>query len=110
MCDVGILRPYISDHNAIFCVLSDTTVSNDQHSCIKRNFCRKNISKFRKYLKNESWDNIYYSGTQKAFTEFQGLINLYFDKSFKKHTFTLTYKNLHPWMTNLLRNKIAEKK
>ena len=31
------------------------------------------------------------------------------DKSFKKHTFTLTYKNRHPWMTNLLRNKIAEK-
>ena len=34
---------------------------------------------------------------------------MYFDKSFKKHTFTLTYKNRHPWMTNLLRNKIAEK-
>ena len=29
MSDVGILRPYISDHNAIFCVLHDTTVVND---------------------------------------------------------------------------------
>ena len=96
MCDVGIVRPYISDNNAIFCVVYDTTISNDQHSCIKRNFCRKNISKFRKYLKNESWDNIYYSSTHEAFTEFHGLINLYIDKSFQKHTFTLTYKNRHP--------------
>ena len=84
-------------------------MSNDQNSCIKCNFCRKNITKFCKYIKNESWDNIYYSSTQEAFTEFQGLINSYFEKSFKKHTFTLTYKNRHPWMTNLLRNKIAEK-
>ena len=93
MCDVGLLRPYISDHNAIFCVLYNTTVSNYQNFCIKHNFCRKKGSKFRKYLKDESWDNIYYLSTQEAFTEFQGLINSHFDKSFKKHTFTLTYKN-----------------
>ena len=81
MCQFGILRPYISDHNAICCVFYDTTVSNYQNSCIKRNFCRKNIKKIRKYLKNESWDNIYYSSTQEAFTEFQGLINSYFEKA-----------------------------
>ena len=53
MYDVGILRPYISDHNAIVCVLYDTTVSNDQHSSIKPNFCRKkHISIVCKYLKN----------------------------------------------------------
>ena len=110
MSDVGILRPYISDQNAIFCVLHDTTVVNEQHSCIKRNiFLGENISKFRKYLKNESWHNIYYSGTQKAFTEFQRSINSYFDKSFQKQTFTITYKNRYPWMTNSLRQKIAEK-
>ena len=86
MCDVGILRSYISDHNAILCVLYDTTVSNDQNSCIKRNFCRKkNISKFCKYLKNESWDNIYYSCTQEAFTEFQGLINSYFENCMQQY-------------------------
>ena len=52
---------------------------------------------------------MYYSGTQKAFTEFQGIINSYFDKSFQKQTFTITYKNRYPWMTNSLRQKIAEK-
>ena len=27
MCDVGILRPYISDHNAIFCILNNITLN-----------------------------------------------------------------------------------
>ena len=99
----------VSDHNAIFCVLYDTTVFNDQHSCIKRNFCRKkNISKFLKYLTLEAWANINYSGTQEAFIEFQEIINTYFDKSFKKEVFTLTYTNRYPWMINSLRNKITE--
>ena len=71
MCESGILRPFISDHNAVFCVLNDTTVFNDKHAYIKRNFCKRNISKFCKFLKNELWNNIYYSGTQEAFTEFQ---------------------------------------
>ena len=107
MCEVGIFRPYISDHNAIFCVLYDTTVFNDQHSCIKRNFCSFFFSQnFGKYLTNEAWANIYYSGTQEVFTEFQEIINTYFDKSFNKEVFTLIYKNCYPWMTNSLRNKL----
>ena len=96
MYDSGILRPFISDHNAVFCVLNDTTVCNDKHSYIKRNFCKRDISKFCKFLKNELWNDIYYSGTQEAFTEFQRLINSHFDKSFMKQTFTLTYKNRYP--------------
>ena len=46
MSDIGILRPYKSDHNAILCVLHDTTVINDQHSCIKRNFGGKTLHNF----------------------------------------------------------------
>ena len=115
MRESGILRPFISDHNAVFCVLNDTTVFNDKHAYvfflyIKRNFCKRNISKFCKFLKNELWNNIYYSGTQEAFIEFQRLINNHFNKSFNKQTFILTYKNRYPWMTNSLRTKIAEKK
>ena len=102
-------RPFISDHNAVFCVLNDTTVYNDKHSYIKRNFCKRDISKFCKFLKIELWNDIYYSGTQEAFTEFQRLINSHFDKSFKKQTFTLTYKNRYPWMINSLRTKITGK-
>ena len=108
MCESGILRPFISDHNAVFCGLNDTTVFNDKHAYIKRDLCKRNISKFCKFLKNELWNNIYYSGTQEAFTEFQLLINNHFYMSFNKQTFTLTYKNRYPWMTNSLRTKIAE--
>ena len=104
MYDSGILRPFISDHNVVFCVC------NDKRAYIKRNFCKRAISKFCKFLKNELWNDIYYSGTQEAFTEFQRIINSHFDKSYKKQTFTLTYKNCFPWMTNSLRTKITEKK
>ena len=110
MCESGILRPFISDHNAVFCVLNDTTVFNDKHVYIKRNFCKRNISKLCTFLKNKLWNNIYYSGTQESFTEFQRLINNDFNKSFNKQTFTVTYKNRYPWMTNSLRTKIAGKK
>ena len=109
MCESGILRPFISDHNAVFCVLNDTTLFNDKHAYIKRNFCKRTFSKFCKFLKNELWNNIYYSGTHEAFTEFQRLINNHFNKGFNKQTFTLTYNNRYPWMTNSLRTKIAEK-
>ena len=34
MCESGILRPFISVHNAVFCVLNDTTVFNDKHAYI----------------------------------------------------------------------------
>ena len=73
-------------------------------------FLQKNISKFCKFLKNELWNNIYYSGTHEAFTEFQRFINYHSNKSFNKQTFTLTYKNRYSWMTSLLRTKMAGKK
>ena len=104
---IEMCKSFISDHNAVFCVLNDTTVFNDKHTYIKHNFCKRPISKFCKFLKNELWNNIYYSGTQEAFTEFQLLINNHFNKRFNKQTFTLTYKNRYPWMTNSLHTKIA---
>ena len=89
--------------------LNDTTVFNDKQSYIKHNFCKRTSQKFVNVLKNELWNNIYYSDIQEAFTEFQLLIYYHFKKSFNKQTFPLTYKNCYPWMTNLLCTKIAEK-
>ena len=39
---------------------------------VKHNFMGENMLKSHKYMKNESWNNSYYSGTQRAFIEFQG--------------------------------------
>ena len=50
MCYVGILRPHISDNDAILYVLYDTTVVNASNVIFAE---KKNISKFRKYLTNE---------------------------------------------------------
>ena len=48
MCDVGIIRTYISDHHAISCVL-DTVIpvpqhNNEQNIIIKRNLCDRNVN------------------------------------------------------------------
>ena len=84
MCESGILRPFISDHNAVFCVLNDTTVFNDKHAYINVTSATETSTKFSKFLKNELWNNINYSGTHEAFTEFQLLINNHFNKTSNK--------------------------
>ena len=55
-CSVGIIRTYISDHHAILCILDNVAPqNNEQNTIIKRIFCDKNITKFSKYLMNETW-------------------------------------------------------
>ena len=105
MCDTGILRPYISDHNAIFCILKNITLNKRSHAYYKRNLSNKNISKFKKLIRKESWENIYYLSTQNAHTHFQTIIDYYFNEIFKKQIVTITYRNRYPWMTNSLRTK-----
>ena len=72
MCDVRIIRTYISDHHAIFCVLniviSVPQHSNKQNTVIKRNVCNRNVAQFICYLAKETWHIVYREGTQKAFT------------------------------------------
>ena len=44
MCDSGILRPFISDHNAVFCALNNTTVFNYKQSYIKLISAKETLS------------------------------------------------------------------
>ena len=66
--------------------------------------------KFNRCILSESWDYVYTSDSQGAYTEFQRVIDRHFENSFPMLTFTMTYKNRHPWMTVLLRKQITEKK
>ena len=113
MCDVGIIRTYISDHHAIFCVLDNVIPipqhNNKQETVIKRNLCDINVEHFISYLANEAWDIVYEGDAQKAFMWFQGLIDLLFDKCFPKQSHILIYRNRYKWMTNKLRAQISEK-
>ena len=43
MCDIGIIRPYISDHNAFFCILKNMTLNKITQTCSKRNFSNKKL-------------------------------------------------------------------
>ena len=109
-CSVGIIRTYISDHHAVFCILDNAVPQNNkENTIIKRNFCDKNITKFSKYLMNETWDIVYTEGTQKAFTWFQGVMDLFFDNCFQKRILTMTYRNRYNWMTKKMRTQITEK-
>ena len=110
MCKAGIIRTYISDHHAIFCILDNVMPhNNEQNTITKRNLCDKNVTLFNRYLENEAWDIVYREGVQKAFTWFQGVIDLFFDKCFQKQPYILTYRNRYTWMTDKLRTQVSEK-
>ena len=113
LCDVGIIRTYISDHHAILCVL-DTVIpvpqhNNKQNTVIKINLCDRNVAQFICYLTNEKWGIIYEENAQKTFMWFQELINLFFNKCFPRQSHILTYRNRYRWMPNKLRTQISEK-
>ena len=109
ICDLGILRPYISDHHGIFCVMNSEKSRDIKQSYVKRNFTKKSIKEFIRCINRKIWDVIYHCDIQTAFTRFQDVFNLNFEKCFPKKTYMINYKNRHPWMTANLRSLIIEK-
>ena len=109
ICDVGILRPYISDHHGIFCVMNSEKSRDIKQSYVKRNFTKISIKEFIRCINRKIWDVIYHCDIQTAFTRFQDVYNLNFEKCFPKKTYMINYKNRHPWMTANLRSLIIEK-
>ena len=106
-CNSGILEVSISDHYAIFVVDNSTHTKANAANMTKRSFCNKNIENFKRCLTNQSWDFVYESeDLEAAFSRFQGVIDVHFNTNFKLHTFTRTYINRHPWMTEALRTQI----
>ena len=109
-CNSGILEVSISDHYAIFAIDNSTHTKAIASNVTKRSFCNKNIENFKRCLTNQSWDFVFESeDLQAAFSRFQGVIDVHFNTNFKLHTFTRTYINRHPWMTEALRTQIRLK-
>ena len=109
-CHSGILEVSISDHYAIFVVDNSTRIKFNSSQVTKRSFCNKNIEKFKTCLNKQTWDFVYESeDLQAAYSRFQGVIDVHFKANFKLHTFTRTYLNRHPWMTEALRTQIRLK-
>ena len=106
----GVLTVSLSDHYGIFCINNGSKTHTMNAQVIKRSFCDRNVLNFKRSLSQESWDYIYSShDLRNAFTRFQGVIDLHLNTFFKKRTFMMNYKNRHPWMTEVLRNKIKYK-
>ena len=108
-CKSGIFRLSISDHYAIFCVNHNIHISNDKCTMTKREFTQRKISRFYKCVEKQSWISINSLDVQSAFSWFQRVIDLHIEDNFPKRTFTMTYKNLLPWLTEKLRNQIKDK-
>ena len=108
-CKSGIFRLSISDHYAIFCVNHNIHISDAKCTMIKREFTQRNISRFNKCVEKQSWISLNPLDVQGAFSWFQRVIDLHIEDNFPKRTFTMTYKNRLPWLTEKLRNQIKDK-
>ena len=106
-----VIRTYISDHHAIFCLFNETKLQDyKQNSTMKRSFYEKNIVQFSHNLKDETCDIVYEESTRVAFAWFQCVIDLLPDKCFQKRLFKMTCQNRYPWMTNEMQTRITTKK
>ena len=105
----GILSCDISDHFPIFCIFNDLPMNVDKPTITKRRLNKESIKKFNKALQFINWHFINDYDIQTAFTMFQGVIDLLFDEFCPKQTFTMTYSNKLPWLTDALRKSIKIK-
>ena len=108
-CKSGIFRLSISDHYAIFCVNHNIHISDAKCTMIKREPTQRNISRFNKCVEKQSWISLNPLDVQGAFSWLQRVIDLHIEDNFPKRTFTMTYKNRLPWLTEKLRNQIKDK-
>ena len=109
--NAGIIRTYISDHQAMLCLFNMVKLQDYKHNTTMRHsFCDRNIPIFTRYLKKETWDIAYEEKTQVVLTWFQSIIDLFFDKCFQKRSFKMTYQTRYPWLTDDLRTRITTKK
>ena len=109
-CFSGILKISISDHYGIFCIDNDCNLNSDKAQIVKRSFTLKNIANLKIFWQNVTWDFVYLSNDiESAYQRFQGVLDQLLNTNFKKQTYTMNYKNRHPWMTGALRAQIKQK-
>ena len=71
---------------------------------LKRNFGNQNVSKFRKKLKNQNWNNVYTKEcVQTAFSVFMKIVTNNFNECCPLEKVKINYKNRHDWVTKDLK-------
>ena len=75
-----------------------------------REFSEQNISKFKKKIKNTTWDEFYAIPlAQDAYSVFANHINNYFQECFPTKNVNINYKNKISWIGAELKKEIAQK-
>ena len=103
---IGILSCGISDHFPIFSIFNNLSIKTEKPTITKRKLSETNIKKLNEALKAVNWQFLDDFDTQTAFTMFQGVIDQLFDKFCPKQSFTMTYGNKLPWLTDALKKSI----
>ena len=99
-----------SDHLPIFTVRSTSKSIIDDTYRRKRNHSMKNISKFKKLLKANNWEDVYsHEDAQSAFTCFINFIIQAFNESCPMETIKVKYGNRHEWINNDMKAEIKER-
>ena len=71
---------------------------------LKRNFGNQNVSKFRKMLKNQNWNNVFSEEcVQTAFSEFMKIVTSSFNECCPLEKVKIIYKNRQDWVTKELK-------
>ena len=75
-----------------------------------RNCSKKNISRFRKILKANTWEDVYsQEDAQSAFTNFIDFIVRSFNECCPMETIKIKYNNRHEWISGELKDQIKER-
>ena len=109
--NTGIIRTYISDHHAIFCLFNETKLQDyKQNSTMKRSFCEKNIAQFSHNLKKMRLGILFMKRVHRWHSRgSKASLICSLTNAFKKRLFKMTYQNRYPWMTNEMRTRITRK-
>ena len=107
----GILHSMrCSDHLPIFTFRSISKTVAFEAYRKKRNCSKKNISRFRKILKANTWEDVYsQEDAQSAFTNFIDFIVRSFNECCPMETIKIKYNNRHEWISRELKEQIKER-
>ena len=106
---IVILSCDISDHFPIFCIFNNLSIKTEKPTITKRKLNKTNIKKLNEALKAVNWQFLDDFDRQTAFTMFKAVIDQLFDKICPKQSFTMTYGNKLPWLTDALKKSIKHK-
>ena len=106
----GILYTDITDHCPIFCIHTNTHITNSKGNFQKRVFSIKNMNKFIQRLRAADWCEIMSSNdSQLSFSLFHQQFLKHFDNSFPIEVKKSEYRKRKPWLTLGLKCSIKRK-